>query len=83
MNKDEDCNYNGSVKDVITQLRQEISFQSLDSTICNELLVDNVNMILELINDIDNLEDNTQICVKYNPMGCLYYEIAKRWKNND
>lgn len=69
--------YKDSVKNVINELRKEISCQSLDDSISNEELVANTSMILELIDDIDILEDNKLICVEYHPMGSLHYEIIE------
>ena len=58
-------------------LRKEISYQALNYDLDEEEITYNIRLILDLLEDIIELDNDTIIKVCYNPMGCLNYEIIK------
>lgn len=65
----------GLCKDVKEYFIYELASQCTGINNAYENIIFNGRMILNLIEDLDNnVNDDFNIVVKYNPMGSLYYE---------
>lgn len=68
----------GMVRDIRKTYREEISHQALNNDLDEEEIKYNINLILDLLVDIQDLEEDTLIEVKYNPMGSYQYTIYEQ-----
>lgn len=73
-----DDKYIGMVKDIRKAYREEISNQALNYDLDEEEIKYNLDLILDLLVNIQDLEEDTLIEVKYNPMGSYQYTIYEQ-----
>ena len=67
----------GNVKDIREHIIEELILQKDDDSICDEMFIYNCGRLLEVLQKLEWLRDNTEVMIKESPMGNFELDIIK------